>query len=676
MCENDHNRGGSISSTTTATFDEELKILGQTTRGTPITTNEAQGRLTDALHETLRSGENGLIAAPTSLGKTHLVATTPWRDFPEITGDQPVIHISQTTEARNQAAEASENAGVKYHVLRARTEVCSVASGDYDGELPTLDGMTPSEWLDRKCDRDGASFSDAHKELTGRLGRLPCSTDGLCPAFAQYEDVPRDGEDETTYDVVHASATFARLENITIDSNVIIDERPSYRLGVNKNGLRYQIQNGITELLDARSNSGDETYTWEALIELVKDRPEEPEDLEAWEGRIAEYSELFESGLSSSERFGSGVSIHELTPAVGRAICAAIPVGNERYCGHDGLLKVVFTRKNRIRTVHDCPDLSGARCIIGLDAHPSPRLWELNTGYELPVVSLLSAEENQYWRTVERGLYVVQVGQYTRPLTKGWRNDSQPDEVETLVNSLREKYGSEFRTSICPKEIESDIHEIMARAGIDGPETMYYGSEKSRNDFTTERVGLLIGCIDPGDEPILDNLALLDLHAEPETITVDDKEERAYGRGFVGLDADAAEEFLKSVRETHIAQSIGRYARDRGASGGAIVYVWTDAIPEGMVDERVSGVLNRDAPKRDQIENCLFENREPTTYRELGDKFGVSKTYVIDVCKELEKCGKIRISQGTGFAGADEVVYTSDKRDTVPRVDLQIGDGR
>lgn len=672
MCENNLSRNNSISSIANKTLGEELNTLGQTTRGTPITTDEAQSRLTNALHEKLRSGENALIAAPTSLGKTYHVATTPWRDSPDITGSQPVIHISQTTEARDQAAEASENAGVKYHVLRARTELCPVARGDHDGEFSAPERMAPSEWFDRKCDQDGASFSDAHGELLKLRGRLPCSADGLCPAFAQYEGVPRNEESkEPTYDVIHASAAFARLGNITADSNVIIDERPSYRLDVNRNRLR----DGITALLDSRSDSEAGTYTWESLIELVKDRPEEPDDLEAWEDRIAEYSELFESGLSSSERFGSGASIHELTPAIGRAICAAVPVENGRYCGHDGLLKVVFTRSNRIRTVHDCPDLSGARCIIGLDAHPSPRLWELNTGYKLPMIRLLSPEENQYWRTMERGLYVVQVGQYTRPLTKGWRNDSQSDEVEILIDYLRDKYGSEFRTSICPKEIESDVLEIMAQAGIDDRETMYYGSEKSRNDFTTERVGLLVGCIDPGDEPILDNLALLGLHAEPEKIEDGDKEKRAYGRGFVGLDADAADEFLKSVREAHIAQSIGRYARDRGSSGGAIVYVWTDAIPERMVDEQVPGVLSRDAPRRTQIKNYLFENQEPTTYRELSERFDVSKPYVIKVCEDLEERGKLRISRGTGFFGANEVVYTSDERDTAPRVDLRISDG-
>jgi len=672
MCE-PNNQISSTSSTTNTLLNDELHTLGQKSRGSPITTDEAQNRLTDTLKETIQSGENALIVAPTSLGKTHLVATTPWRDHPELTGGQPVIHISQTTEARDQAAEASENAGVKYHVLRARTELCPVARGDYDDEIRAPDRMTPSEWFDQKCDREGTSFSDAHKELFRVRRSLPCSIDGLCPALAQYDEVPRDEDKkEPTYDVVHASAAFARLGNITYNSNVIIDERPSFRAEVNKDRLR----DGITDLLNLRSNEEAGTYTWELLIELVKSRPEGSEELDGWSERIAEYSELFESGLTTTERFNSGSSIHELIPAIGRAICAAVPVGNGRYCGHDGLLKVVFTRNNRIRTVHDAPDLSDTRCIIGLDAHPAPRLWKLNTGYRLPVRTLLTADENQYWRTVERGLYVVQVDQYTRPLTKGWRNSSQDDEVRLLVESLREKYGSEFRTCICPMEIESDILGIMREAGIGNPDTMYYGSEKSRNDFTTERVGLLVGCIDPGDEPILDNLALLGLHAGPETVEDDNGEEnRAYGRGFVGLDADAAKEFLKSVRETHIAQSIGRYARDRGASGGAIVYVWTDAIPDGMVDEQVSGVLNRDSPKRDRIEEYLFENQESTTYRILCDELGVSKPYAIKVCEDLEKDGKVRISQGTGFSGADEVMYTSNERETAPRVDLRIDGG-
>ncbi|MDZ5813247.1 hypothetical protein U4E84_18105, partial [Halorubrum sp. AD140] len=256
--------------------------------------------------------------------------------------------------------------------------------------------MTPSKWFDQKCDREGTSFSDAHKELLKIHGTLPCSNNGLCPAFAQYKGVPRGGENEKpTYDVVHASAAFARLGNITHNSNVIIDERPSYGLEVNRPQFRERILNSITSLLNLRSDAETGTYTWESLIELARGRPEKPEELEGWNKRITEYSELFESGLTTAERFRSTSSIHELTPAIGRAICAAIRVGNGRYCGHDGSLKIVFTRNNKIRTIHDCPDLSETRCVIGLDAHPSPQLWKLNTGYELPVKTLLSANEDQ-----------------------------------------------------------------------------------------------------------------------------------------------------------------------------------------------------------------------------------------------------------------------------------------
>lgn len=652
--------------------DDELEVLCAKQRGTPVTTTEAKDRLSVALTEALQTGENTLITAPTSLGKTYTVATTPWRDYPEITGGQPVIHISQTTDARNQAAEASEEAGVEYHVLRARTDLCPVAGGDYDNEFRAPGWMKPSEWFNQKCDRDGASFGDAHGHLAKINGGLPCSRENRCPAFSQYQNVPRNEDNEPTYDVIHASAAFARLVDITANCNVIFDERPTYRVDIDKDRVR----DALTNLFSLRTDSDDGTYTWESFIQLVKSRPEggDRDGLAEWHREMATYEELFTGGLGGGERFDSRASIHELAPAIARAISSATPVRNGRYCGRSGRLTVVFDEKNRVRVVHDAPDLSYARCVIGLDAHPSPLLWKLNTVPGLRLHSLLTDAENQYWRTVERGLYVVQIGHYTRPLTKGWRNNSQPAEVELLIESLRAKFGSEFRTCICPRELTADVESRMLAAGIPDPESMHYGGEKSRNNFGDESVGLLIGCIDPGDEMVLDNLALLGLHAETETVVDEEGDEkRAYGRGFVGPDADAAAEFLESVRETHVAQSIGRYARNAEKTGvGGVVYVWTNAIPAGMVDEQVSGVVSRAAPKKDAIAAYLCEQDEPVTYRTVAEAVDTRKKHVWESCQKLEAKGAVRISRGTGKNGADEVVSLSKVPAEGPRVGLTI----
>ena len=50
-----------------------------------------------------------------------------------------------------------------------------------------------------------------------------------------------------------------------------------------------------------------------------------------------------------------------------------------------------------------------------------------------------------------------------------------------------------------------------------GPDTLHYGEEKSRNDFGDEDVCSVLGCIDPGDDYVLDLLAEAGLNAEPET---------------------------------------------------------------------------------------------------------------------------------------------------------------
>jgi len=56
------------------------------------------------------------------------------------------------------------------------------------------------------------------------------------------------------------------------------------------------------------------------------------------------------------------------------------------------------------------------------------------------------------------------------------------------------------------------------------------------------------------------------------------------------IDAETAQEILSSVRENHVAQAAGRYARDPDSEDGAVVYVRTDAMPPGFADEQVPGI--------------------------------------------------------------------------------------
>ncbi|MFC6973630.1 hypothetical protein ACFQL1_01460 [Halomicroarcula sp. GCM10025709] len=264
-------------------------------------------------------------------------------------------------------------------------------------------------------------------------------------------------------------------------------------------------------------------------------------------------------------------------------------------------MTVCLDEDNDVRTVRTAPDFSQARSVIGLDAHPAQPKWAVNTVPHIDTTAVLDPEQRRLWRRYERGLRVVQVGEATRPLASG--EYFQRQQVETMVEHLRQEYGNEFQTAISTSSVEPQLQEILTDAGVDNvvrrdatgevesKKTMHYGEEKSRNDFADEGVGLVEGCVDPGDDHVVDLLAELDLDASPETVDVDGVQERAHGRGFEGPDAETAQEILASVRENHTAQAAGRYARNPDdPDSHATVFVRTDAMPTDFADVQVSGI--------------------------------------------------------------------------------------
>lgn len=84
-------------------------------------TAEARTRLRDRILDAFSKKETTVIDAPTSLGKSFTVATEPWLRRADVTGEQPVVHLSPTRASRDEAAEHSHEAsGVTHAVLRGQ----------------------------------------------------------------------------------------------------------------------------------------------------------------------------------------------------------------------------------------------------------------------------------------------------------------------------------------------------------------------------------------------------------------------------------------------------------------------------------------------------------------------------------------------------------------------------
>ncbi|WP_276249179.1 winged helix-turn-helix transcriptional regulator [Haladaptatus sp. YSMS36] len=647
------------------------------------TTAEARDRLRNRIFQAMRHGEDVVIDAPTALGKTYTVATEPWLNHSDVTDASPVVHFSETREARDNAAASSRDVtGVTAATLKGRKERCPVARGDHDpadandDEDPdvviTMDGTPASAWFDAVCDGRGVPFSTAHAYLAKRndQGIEPpcCEGDAECPAKSQWNGVPRDDDSgETTIDVVHATHQFANVPSLVRNCNVVFDERPDFTLDISND----RIQRGVTAFLKA---AGAPVRTWESFVQLAQ---HSGTGTDAAHERDATQEKL--DYQPSREWYLENADAHTVAPALARAIWYALrdePDANGRRSARvphnpprlDGSVHensgwnrvwvtVVLDEDNRVRTIRAAPDLSLARCVICLDAHPSTPLWQRNTRPDITTEPLLDVDERRLWRRFERGLTVVQVGEATRPLASG--EYFGEDGTRAVLEHLHREYDNQFRTVITALSVESPTRQLLREVGVEDAETMHYGEEKSRNDFGDEKVGLVNGSIDPGDDYVLDLLAECELDASPETVETDAGEvRRAHGRDFVGSDAETAREILASVRENHVAQAAGRYARNADdPANTATVFVRTDAIPGGFADLQVPGVEWVATDTQRQIIEELRQ-RTDATARDLAEATDASKRHVAKTLARLLDAGVIECHEGIGKYGAN--VYNTD----------------
>jgi len=129
--------------------------------------------------------------------------------------------------------------------------------------------------------------------------------------------------------------------------------------------------------------------------------------------------------------------------------------------------------------------------------------------------------------------------------------------------------------------------------------------------------------------------------------------QRARGRGFSGPDADIADAILASVRENEVAQAAGRYARNADdLDDRAVVYVRTDATPEGFADVQVGGVEWVATAKQAQIIQSL-KSDEWLTAKEIADELDSTKRHVLKTLKKLRDRRVVDCRKGEGAYGAD-----------------------
>ncbi|QLD84637.1 hypothetical protein HWV23_02830 [Natronomonas halophila] len=694
------------------------------------TTDELRDRLEEKIHEVIRHEDKRVVDAPTSAGKSYTIDSTRWGAYDHLTDDRPVVHLLPTRDARNEAAEVAREEGGEHFVFRARHEACPVAAGNFDPDpddedddlVLTIDGQPASEWIQEVCQGRGVTFSDAHRWLEAHNDQgvdLPCKEEGKyehdCDAIAQWDDW-RDNE----YPLVIATHNFAHVPGLRNQTNLVIDEQPDFSHDLTTERVKGAVA-AFLEEVGAHLDTWEEFWSVatadhpkERLADLVADDVEmaaQKRGLVVSEYRDALLEELYDQLQRQPDRewYYSTPRAHTLAGPLARAILTSEQRAGGRRVGRvsyepvrldsgarddDGWnrewLTVVFDSRNELQQTWTTPDMGLTRSVIGLDAHPALPIWQLQVHPEIQRRKVLDVDERRLWRRFERGLRVVQVGDATRPLASG--KYFNVEQTEVIVEHLREEYGDDFRTAITTSAVEDDLEGIMRDYGVPDPETMHYGEEKSRNDFGDESVGYVLGALDPGDGMVMDVVAALDLDAEPERSDPDDLDDetnahcescdgagchdchgtglkRARGREFKGQDADTAQEILASVRENHVAQSAGRYARNPDdPSSTATVFVETDALPTGFADVQVPGTIQTWTSMQSDVLEALRNADEPQSARDLAREAGVSKQHAYETLERAAEFDVIDAIQGVGSHGA--TLYSDDGTPNAGVVDL------
>jgi len=646
-------------------------------------TQEVWNRTEEAIHKAVLNDDTALVTVPTGGGKSYAAATTNWSLRDDLTDGRQVVILHNTREARDEAAADARGAGNDPLVLQGRSELCPLAKGTLDPEgerdqVITVNGTAGSEYVRKMCEGKGVAFSAVHQYVNrhnDQDAQLACTHSGKCPAQRQHE---RRRDDD--HDLVIATNNFAFVPGLRYGKHLIVDEMPDFRADLSHSEIETAVRVFLQEINAPYKTLG-------ALL-----RSAGREDLSEHErAELERTRDLVDQREPEPDWFIETEGAHTLAPGIIRALSYAEQQGPPGYfCGKAAYepprldanaqqsdlwnmvrLSVIVNDSHEVTRVRSVPDFFQTRSLIGLDAHPEQHQWEANTLDSLHQKHTLTKQERQLWRRTSRGLTTVQVGDAERPVTDTRYHD--PQGSAAVVEAMASQYQDDFRTAITSKATEPAITDEMRMAEVEDPETMHYGNVKSRNDFADETVGLVHGCVDPGDEFVLSTLAERGLEATPERADVccencGDREEnpdepghgcgecagtgmaREKGRGFEGPDADAAESILDSVRGSLVSQAIGRWARGAD-SNGATVYVRTSVAPDHMIDCYVPGVEWVYGDQQRQIVTHL-RDAGTTTAKAVAEAVDCSKQHALDTLNKLCSRGLVTAEDGAGKYGA------------------------
>jgi len=630
----------SVRDLTTAASGWDWKHAGQ---DTDLTIDDARDRTADAIADAYGRGDQVLIEALPTMGKSYGAILAAAETNEPVT----VLTGRGRKEQYGQLREWCDEHGLTHYTLPSFTRDCETANGEHGEEWAD----TVRGWYNR-----GATPKAIHAFAEEVLGRpLPCQAeDGHRCSYAAKWDVDPDtdgsadpGED-VPIDVLIGHYAHAHKPKVTTGRTVVFDEFPggAYETVLAESG---DLQRAVSCWLGTVDAIPFDTYT-----DLVENRSDESRRADAllWfddHGIDADETHVFDDDHA-----------HAAAPLAAFALLAGDDLGNgyeHARLGDD--VRAVFDRSTGAVSVLRPPALEYASGIVALDGTPTKRMWELALGERLnhrPV--LADAERAEYIRDA-LNLNLVRTTEYVKPY-------NSPDHVNTaedaaLLDAITDEHDERPGViTTTTAEHEYDADDVLQYVD----DTKHYGNVLGSNEFKEKRLGAVIGSNHYGDQYI-----------KKWGGYAGDAVERGDGKGADLSYTGFGEDVLQHMREHDTLQAAMRFGRD---GNGAVVYVHTDTLPDWVpiaAEGRVT--RTRSDGERDVLDAAA--DLEEWRTADLADHPAVSvgERQVFNILTRLAERDDAPITRefdGRGYTYSDDGIHEVNDHGEVTLDDVDLED--
>ena len=610
-----------------------------------LTIDEARERTVEAIVEAYESGEQVLIEALMSMGKSYGAILAAKR-----TG-QPITFLTRRghKEQYDQIKDWCQEHGLEYYQLPSFKHDCDTANGEH-GEA----------WAERVRDlyRRGVTPKEIHAKAEHHLGEpLPCQRhDGCnCAYTSKWKFDP----DE--YDVLIGHYSHAYQQTVTAGRTVVIDEFPS----AYESELP-QVQGPVSHWLDITDGVPFDSWT-----DLIANRDDEQRRSDAilWfeeHGVTPDESHVFESpqahadaplvvfSLLAGNDLGNGLEVADI-PDIGRSVYSQAT--------------------EQIHTLRP-PSMDYANGIVCLDGTPTKEMWTAAVGTRLDHRSVLTSDERIEYVQNTLNLNVVRASEHVKSYNS--REYVHTANDGALLEEIAEEYGKKpgvVTTKTALREyVDRGILSADLETGVvtDGPadRVQWYGDVLGSNAFKEKRLGVVIGSNHYGDQYIkrwgaylgeavtrkswADVAAAEDTDISHADINPDNRDAPAKGShlAYTGVGND----ILTHMREHETLQAAMRFGRD---GNGAVVYILTDTLPDWVP---VAGEARVIQTWSDGMQQVIEVAGRAETFRtaEIADHpaVDVGNRQVLNILQKLKSTGYLTVEVvGRGYTWQDDGLH-------------------